>query len=155
MGKEKRPFCCHQNFVPNMLSVPAQGYKHVEKHEKTCIKSDLRDWELATNGQSDKGFPLTSTFVPMGLSAPALGLYTCVKALKYILGPCVRWAFTGSLVLWSNFFSWETARMIEAEFHVDHPWDGGTKICSNGPGHMTKVATMPIYGKNMKNSSSL
>ena len=30
----------------------------------------------------------------------------------------------------------------------------GTKVCSNGPGHMTKMAAMPIYGKNMKNSSS-
>ena len=29
-------------------------------------------------------------------------------------------------------------------------WDGGTKICSNGPGHMTKVAAVPIYGKNLK-----
>ena len=25
------------------------------------------------------------------------------------------------------------------------------KVCSNGPGHMTKVAAMPIYGKNLKN----
>ena len=29
---------------------------------------------------------------------------------------------------------------------------GGTKICSNGPGHMTKVAAKPIYGKNIKKS---
>ena len=29
-------------------------------------------------------------------------------------------------------------------------WDGGTKVCSNGPGHMTKMAAMPIYGKNLK-----
>ena len=49
--------------------------------------------KLATNGQSDKGFLLTSTFVPKGL-------YTCIKALKYIPGPGVRWAFTGPLVLW-------------------------------------------------------
>ena len=27
---------------------------------------------------------------------------------------------------------------------------GGTKVCSNGPGHMTRVAAMPIYGKNHK-----
>ena len=46
--------------------------------------------KLATNGQSDKGFLLTSTFIPKGLSAPALGLYTCIKALKYIPGPGVR-----------------------------------------------------------------
>ena len=28
--------------------------------------------------------------------------------------------------------------------------DGGTKVCSNGPSHMTKMAAMPIYGKNLK-----
>ena len=28
-------------------------------------------------------------------------------------------------------------------------WDGGTKVRSNGPGHMTKMATMPIHGKNL------
>ena len=54
--------------------------------------------------KSDKGFLLTSTFVPKGLSAPALVLYTCIKALKYIPGPGVRWAFTGPLVLWLLIF---------------------------------------------------
>ena len=34
---------------------------------------------------------------------------------------------------------------MEAKFHVDPPWDRGTKIGSNGPGHMTKMAAMPIY----------
>ena len=29
-------------------------------------------------------------------------------------------------------------------------WDGGTKVCSNGPGHMTKMAAMAIYSKNPK-----
>ena len=29
-------------------------------------------------------------------------------------------------------------------------WDGGTKIYSNRAGHMTKMAAMPIYGKNIK-----
>ena len=28
------------------------------------------------------------------------------------------------------------------------------KINTNGLGHMTKVAAMPIYGKNLKKSSS-
>ena len=27
----------------------------------------------------------------------------------------------------------------------------GTKICSTGPGHMTKLAVMPIHGKTLKN----
>ena len=48
----------------------------------------------------------------------------------------------------SNFFFLATA--IEAKFHVECPWNRGTKVCSNGPGHMTSMATMPIYGKNLK-----
>ena len=31
------------------------------------------------------------------------------------------------------------------------PWDGGTKVFSNGLGHMTKMAAMPIYDKTLKN----
>ena len=27
----------------------------------------------------------------------------------------------------------------------------GTTVCSTGPGHMTKMPAMPIYGKNLKN----
>ena len=40
-------------------------------------------------------------------------------------------------------------------FYVEPPWDEGTKVFSNGPGHMTKMAAVPIYSKNMKHSSSL
>ena len=29
------------------------------------------------------------------------------------------------------------------------PWEGGTKVYINGPGHMTKMAATPIYGKNL------
>ena len=54
----------------------------------------------------------------------------------------------------SNIFSSETTGPIEAKFHMESLWDGGTKVYSNGPGHMTKVAAMPIYGKNLKKSSS-
>ena len=53
---------------------------------------------------------------------------------------------SGSMFL--NFFSSVTTWPIEAKFHVEPPWVGGPKACSNGPGHMTKMATMPIYGKN-------
>ena len=48
----------------------------------------------------------------------------------------------------------ETAWPIKAKFYVEPPWEGGTKVCINGPGHMTKMAAMPIYGKNLKKSSS-
>ena len=87
------PMCC--------LPLPRAIYmwKSIKKHVEIVLK-------LATNGQSDKGFLLTSTFVPKVLSAPALGLYTCIKALKYIPGPSVRWAFTGPLVL--CFFFWNS-----------------------------------------------
>ena len=56
----------------------------------------------------------------------------------------------------SNFFSLETAMPIEANFHMGPSWDWGTKVCSNGPGHMTKMAAMPIHSKKkLKKSSSL
>ena len=45
--------------------------------------------------------------------------------------------------------------LIEAKFYVESPWDGETKVWSNGLGHMTKLATMRIYGKNLKKPSSL
>ena len=69
--------------------------------KRMYIKSDFKAifFKPATNGQSDKGFLLTSTFVPKGLSAPALGLYTSIKASKCIAEPGVRWAFTGPMVL--------------------------------------------------------
>ena len=54
----------------------------------------------------------------------------------------------------SNIFSSETAWPIKAKFYLEPPWEGGTKVCINGPGHMTKMAAMPIYGKNLKKSSS-
>ena len=44
----------------------------------------------------------------------------------------------------SNIFSPETTGPIELKFQMD----AGTKVCSNGPGHMTKMAATPIYGKN-------
>ena len=52
-----------------------------------------------------------------------------------------------------NIFSSKTTGPIEAKFHMESPWNRGTKVCSNGPGHMTKMAAMPIYVKNLKKSS--
>ena len=48
-----------------------------------------------------------------------------------------------------NIFSSETALPIKAKFYVEPPWEGGTKVYINGPGHLTKMAAMPIYGKNL------
>ena len=49
----------------------------------------------------------------------------------------------------SNVLSSETAWQIKAKFYAEPPWEGGTKVCINGPGHMTKMAAMPTYGKNL------
>ena len=60
-----------------------------------------------------------------------------------VVSPSVRRTFT-----FSNIFSCETAWPIKAKFYVEPPLEGGTKVYINGPGHMTKMATTPIYGKN-------
>ena len=49
-----------------------------------------------------------------------------------------------------NIISSETVGPIKVKFHMELLWDRGTKVCSNGPGHMTKMAAMSIYGKNLK-----
>ena len=42
---------------------------------------------------------------------------------------------------------------IKAEFHVEPPWEVGKKVYINVTGHMTKMAAMLIYGKNLQKSS--
>ena len=36
---------------------------------------------------------------------------------------------------------------MKVKFYLEPQWVGGTKVSSRNPGHMTKMATMPIYGK--------
>ena len=79
MYKEKRSFCCHQNFVSNGLSAPARGYTHMVTHEKNIYNIGLQSNFLkpATNGQSDKGCLLTPNVCPQGVVCPCPpGLYT-------------------------------------------------------------------------------
>ena len=52
-------------------------------------------------------------------------------------------------------FLQKTLRSFEAKFPIEPPWDVGMKICSNVQGHMTKMASMPIYGKNLQKSPSV
>ena len=54
----------------------------------------------------------------------------------------------------STILSSETAWPIKAKFYVEPPWEVGTKVYINSLGHMTKMAAMPIYDKNLKKSSS-
>ena len=48
----------------------------------------------------------------------------------------------------SKIFFSETAWPIKAKFYMKHLWEGGTNVYINNSGHMTKMAAMPIYGKN-------
>ena len=48
----------------------------------------------------------------------------------------------------SNIFYSATTGPIKVKFDLELLWDGGTKVCSNGLSHMTKMAPMPIYAKN-------
>ena len=50
-----------------------------------------------------------------------------------------------------NIVSSEATRPIELKFHMKAPYDRLAKIYTNCTGHMTKMATMPIYGKNPLN----
>ena len=54
----------------------------------------------------------------------------------------------------SNVFSSETAWPIKAKFYVEPPWEGGTKVYVNGPGHMTKMAGMPLKYLLLQNQKS-
>ena len=54
----------------------------------------------------------------------------------------------------SNDFSSETTGPIATKFHKTPPGPLGKKSCSNGLSHMTNMAAMPIYGKNLKKFSS-
>ena len=73
--------------------------------------------------------PIISSPEPLG-SQDELIVYTC---------SCVR-PLSSVHPLFSN---------IKAKFYEEPPWEGGTKIYINGPGHMSKMAAMPIYGINL------
>ena len=79
-----------------------------------------------------------------------MNLYEYQRSRSFIeLGPNL----SDSIFL--NLFSSITSTPIEAKFHVEPPWNRGTKAASTDPGHMTKMAAVPIYGKNIQKSCSL
>ena len=57
-------------------------------------------------------------------------------------------SLTETLSIISKNFS-ETAWPIRAKFYRKHLREGGINVFINNPGHMTKMAAMPIYGKNL------
>ena len=53
----------------------------------------------------------------------------------------------------SNVF-YEITWPFIIKLHIEHPQEGGTKVCINGHGHMTKMAAISLYGKNLYKASS-
>ena len=50
-----------------------------------------------------------------------------------------------------NIVSSETTRPFELKFHMKTSYDRLAKIYTECTGHITKMATTPIYGKNLLN----
>ena len=75
MTRVTKGLCLYKNSDPKGLSACAPGLYICIKHEKLCIKSDFKDifLKLATNGQSDKAFLLTSGFCPQRVVCPCPG----------------------------------------------------------------------------------
>ena len=53
-----------------------------------------------------------------------------------------------------NLFFSKTVGRVETKIHMKTLGRTGMKIYTNELGHMTDMAAMPIYGKNLKKSSS-
>ena len=54
----------------------------------------------------------------------------------------------------SNVFFYENTWPFIIKLHIEHPLEGRTKVCINGQGHMTKMAAISLYGKNLYKASS-
>ena len=59
-----------------------------------------------------------------------------------------KWQSTYVLQKYSKIFLCESALPIKAKFYMKHLQEEGTSVFINYLGHMTKMAAMPIYGKN-------
>ena len=56
-------------------------------------------------------------------------------------------AYIGVPATHQNIVSSETTKPFELKFHMKIPYDRLAKIYTNCTGHLTKIATTPIYGK--------
>ena len=94
----------------------------------------------------DSYLSLFSSPEPSG-SQGELIVYPCSVVRPSVRRPSVRRPSVRRPQFSKIFFS-ETAWPIKAKFYMKHLWEGGTNVYINNPGHMTKMAAMPIYGKN-------
>ena len=69
-------------------------------------------------------------------------------------GDLSRWSHVSCLSTFSKDLSSETIEPISFKFHMQSSSKGGEKVSIFGSGHLTKMAGMPIYVKNLKIFSS-
>ena len=115
-----------------LLEVKNRKSQKMKKQKQTC---------------THKKYFYFSSPEPLG-SQGELIVYPSSRRLSSVVRPSVR-----RRPQCSNIFFSTTTWPIKAKFYAEPPWEGGTKVYINGPGHMTKMAAMPIYGKNLKKSS--
>ena len=130
MVKEQR-FC----FILLMFLWPSLHY--VTKCVKQLCNMNFNTWHYITPRRKIIWAKNTGS-LSFIFSSPELKAHGWANSIPVTLASVVR------PLAFSNIFSSETTGPIELKFHMD----GGTKVCSNGPGHMTKMAATPIYGKN-------
>ena len=94
------------------------------------VKMSFERQILQEMGKWTEGGNSENKLDPRGWSARTPGQYTCL------------------LQKYSKIFFSETTWPIKAKFCRKHPWEWGINVFINNPGHMTKMADMPIYGKN-------
>ena len=100
-----------------------------------CIK-DLC-WNLPCMIREVKLVSYKQNFVLWGLSALALGLYTCIKLCNILMSSSLK-----LLEQFSPDFTWAFC------------WKGILTMCSNGSMPLNEMAAMPLYGEKTKKSSS-
>ena len=100
------------------------------------------------SSQFERYIYLVFIFIYLIFSSPELTGELIVYPCSGVRPSSVRPSFTISKI-----FSSETAWPIKAKLHVEHPYEGGTKVYINGPAHVTKMAAMAItmIAKTYKN----
>ena len=109
-----RAFCWHEKFVPKGLSVLAPGLYTYITWLKMCI-NQISFFKLAKNGQSDKGFLLTSKVCPQGVVCPCLRAIYIYKIIKNVY----------KIRLWRDHFetcnTWKKRKGLSVFFKILSP----------------------------------
>ena len=73
------------------------------------------------------------------------------KRSRLIFALLAKVAYIGVPSTFQNIVFSDNSWPIEIKFHITTPYDWLAKTYTNCDGHMTNMATMPIYGQNSLN----